>query len=90
MSPDSPQTVAFDDMADSSVPLSPNRVQVGKSQDIPGEGSLFNVSPVTPGFLMRPSGALGSSQGLVCRYLRSWILLLTLYSEIRLLLHNAL
>ena len=52
MSPDSPQTVAFDDMVDSSVPLSPNRVQVGKSQYVPDEGSLFNVSPVSPGFLM--------------------------------------
>ena len=57
MSPDSPQTVGFDDMADSSVPLSPNHVQVGKSQDVPDEASLFHVSPVLPGFLMRPSGA---------------------------------
>ena len=52
MSPDSPQTVAFDDM----VPMSPNRVQVGKSQDVPDQESVFDVSPVTPGFLMRPSG----------------------------------
>ena len=52
MSPDSPPTVAFYDMVDSSVPLSPNCVQVGKSQDVPNEGSLFNVSPVSPGFLM--------------------------------------
>ena len=57
MSPDSPQMVAFDDMADSSEPMSPNRVQVGKSQDVPDEGSVFDVSPVTPGFWMRPSGA---------------------------------
>ena len=58
-SPDSPQTIAFDDMADSSVPLSPNRVQIGRSQDFQDEGSLFHVSPVSPGFLMRPSGATG-------------------------------
>ena len=63
MSPDSPQTVAFGDMADSSVPLSPNRVQVGKSQDVPDEGSLFHVSPVSPGFLMRPSGAAVQQPG---------------------------
>ena len=36
MSPDSPQTVAFDDMANSSVLLSLNRVQVGRSQDVRG------------------------------------------------------
>ena len=56
MSPDLPQTVAFDDMADSSMPLSPNCVQVGKSQDVPEKGTVFDVSPVTPGFLMRLSG----------------------------------
>ena len=56
LSPDSPQTVAFEDMLDSSDPLSPNRVQARRSQDVPEEGSLFNVSPVLPGFLMHPSG----------------------------------
>ena len=56
MSPDSPQTVVFDDMVDSSVPMSPNRVQVGKYQDVPDEGTVFDVSPVTPGFLIQPSG----------------------------------
>ena len=40
---------------DSSVPLSPNRIQAGHSQDVPEEGSLFHVSPVSPGFLSRPS-----------------------------------
>ena len=90
MSPDSPQTVTFDDMADSSVPLSPNRVQVGKSQDVSEEGSLFHVSPVMPGFLMQPSGAAVQQPGRVCRYLRHWMPLLTLYLEIRLLLHNVL
>ena len=42
-SPDAPQTVAFEDMGDSSAPLSPNRVQAGKSQDVPDDGSLFHV-----------------------------------------------
>ena len=57
LSPASPQTVAWEDLGDSSVPLPPNRVQAGCSQDVPDEGSLFHVSTVSPGFLMRPSGA---------------------------------
>ena len=52
-------SVAWEDLGDSSVPLSPNRVQPVRSQDVPDEGSLFHVSPVPPGFLMRPSGATG-------------------------------
>ena len=55
MSPVSPQTVAFDDIA--SVPMSPNRVRDENSQDVPDEGTVFEVSPDTSGFLMRPSGA---------------------------------
>ena len=43
------------DAGDSSVPLSPNHVQAGHSQDVPEEGSLFHVSPVSLGFLTRPS-----------------------------------
>ena len=39
------------------MPLSPNHVQAGRSQGIPEEGSLFHVSPVSPGFLFRPSRA---------------------------------
>ena len=42
----------------SSVPLSPNRVQAGHSQEVPEDGSLLN-SPLSPGFLMRPLGAAG-------------------------------
>ena len=57
MSPDSPKTVAFEDMAVSSVPMFPNCVQVENSQDVPDEGPVFDVSPDTSGFLMRPSGA---------------------------------
>ena len=74
MSPDSPQTVAFDDMVDSSVPLF----------------NLFNVSPVTPGILMRSSGAAVQNPGRVCHYGRPWILLATLCLGIRLLLLSAL
>ena len=54
LSPDSPRTIAFDDMGDSSVPLSPNHIQAGRSQDVPDDGSLFNVSPVSPKFLIVP------------------------------------
>ena len=55
--PGSPQTIAFEELRDSSVPLSPNCVQAGRSQEIPADGSLFGVSPNTPGFVMRPAGA---------------------------------
>ena len=41
-------------MEDSSPPFSPNCVQVGHSQDVPDEGSLFNVSPLSPGLFFRP------------------------------------
>ena len=57
MSPDLPQTVAFEDMAVSSVPMSPNCVRVENSKDIPDEGPVFDVSPDTSGFLMRPPSA---------------------------------
>ena len=50
----SSRTLSWGDAGDSSVPLSPNRVQAGRSQDVPGEGSLFHVSPISPGFLSRP------------------------------------
>ena len=40
-----------------SAPFSPNRVRKGHSQDMPAEGSLFDVSPDIPGFHMRPAGA---------------------------------
>ena len=55
--PGSSLTVAFEDLGDSSVSLSPNRVQAGRSQEVPEDGSLFKVSPVSPGFLMNSSGA---------------------------------
>ena len=56
-SPDSPQTVAFEDMAISSVPMSPNRVRDESSQYVLEEGTVFEVSPDTSEFLMPPSGA---------------------------------
>ena len=56
LSPASPPTVAWEYMGDSSVPLSPNRVHAGHSQDVPDEGSLFHMSPVSPGFLIRSLG----------------------------------
>ena len=56
MSPQSPPTVAFEDSSVSSVPMSPNRVRADNSQGVPDEGPVFEVSPVTPGFFMRPSG----------------------------------
>ena len=51
--PGSPQTIAFEELGDLSVPLSPNCVPM----EMPGDGSLFGVSPDTPGFVMRPVGA---------------------------------
>ena len=56
LSPRSPETIGFDDQEYSSAPLSPNCVQVGHSQDMPVEGSIFDVSPDMPGFNMRPAG----------------------------------
>ena len=44
-----------------SVPMSPNRVRVESSQDIRDEGPVFEVSPDTSGFLMRPLGAVGQA-----------------------------
>ena len=56
MSPNSTQTITFKNITNSSMPMSPNRVRVENSQDIQDDGTLFDVSPVTPRFLMRPSG----------------------------------
>ena len=35
------------------------RVRAGQSQEVPEDGSLFNMSPLSPGFLICPSGAAG-------------------------------
>ena len=54
--PQSPEVTNFEDQESMSAPLSPNRVWKGHSQDMPAEGSLFDVSPDVPGFHMRPAG----------------------------------
>ena len=54
--PRSPETVGFKDQDVSSAPLSPNRVKEGHSQDMPAEGSIFDVSPDLPGYSMWPAG----------------------------------
>ena len=57
LTPRSPAAIVFDNQGDSSSPLSPNRVQTGRSQDMPTKRSIFDVSPDLPGFVMRPAGA---------------------------------
>ena len=54
--PQSPGVTSFEDQEVLSAPLSPNRVRKGHSQDMPAEGSIFDVSPDVPGFNMRPAG----------------------------------
>ena len=54
--PQSAEVTSFEDQGSMSVPLSPNRVRKGHSQDMPAEGNLFEVSPDVPGFHMRPAG----------------------------------
>ena len=88
MSPASPQTVAWEDLGDSSVPLSSNRVQAGRSQDVLDEGSLFHVPPVSPGFLMRPPEPLGSIWRTGCCCRRRWTILVTQFLVTRLHMHN--
>ena len=55
LSPRSPAMIAFEDLEDSSTPLSPNRVQTGRSQNMPADGNIFGVSPDTPAFVRRTS-----------------------------------
>ena len=54
--PQSPEKTSLEDQGALSAPLSPNRVRKGHSQDMPAEGSIFDVSPDVPGFNMRPAG----------------------------------
>ena len=56
LSPRSPVTIGFEDQDVLSGPLSPNRLQEGRSQDMPAEGSIFDISPDLLGFSMRPAG----------------------------------
>ena len=46
---------------DSSPSFSPNRVREGLSQNGSGEGSLFNVSPLSPGLVVRPTREGGAA-----------------------------
>ena len=57
MSPCSSPVVSFDQSAVSSMAISPNRVRLDNSPDIPAAEPVFEVSPDTSGLLMRPSGA---------------------------------
>ena len=54
--PRSTEMASAEDRDALSAPLSPNRVREGHSQDMPAEGSIFDVSPDLPGFNMRPAG----------------------------------
>ena len=54
--PQSPGMNNPEDQGVLSAPLSPNRVRQGHSQDMPAEGSIFDVSPDVPGFHMRLAG----------------------------------
>ena len=45
--PQSPELTSLEDQGVLSAPLSPNRVRKGHSQDMPAEGSIFDVSPVS-------------------------------------------
>ena len=53
--PQSPEVTSLEDQEALSAPLSPNRVRKGHSQDMPAEGSIFDVSPDVPRFNMRPA-----------------------------------
>ena len=48
-------TLPWGTAEDSSPSFSPKRAREGHSQNIPGEGSLFNVSPLSPGLVVRPT-----------------------------------
>ena len=76
LSPGSPRTVAFEDLGDSSVPLSPNHVQAGRSQEVPEDGSLFNICRVSLRFKLcwRRGYPLGRRGGPLLRP-RLWTLL---------------
>ena len=54
--PQSLEVTSLEDQGALSAPLSPNRVRKGHSQDMPAEGSIFDVSLDVPGFNMRLAG----------------------------------
>ena len=55
-------TLPWGTAEDSSPSFSPNRVREGHSQNIPSEGSLFNVSPLSPELVARPTRKDGATQ----------------------------
>ena len=58
MSPCLPPVVSLDQSVVSSMVISPNCVLLDTSPDLPDAEPMFEVSPDTSGFLMRPSGAV--------------------------------
>ena len=54
--PQSLEMTNSEDQGVLSAPMSPNRVRKGHSQDMPAEGSIFDVSPDVPGYHMRTAG----------------------------------
>ena len=60
-------TLPWGTAEDSSPSFSPNRVREGHSQNVPGEGSLFNVSPLSPELVVRPTleGGVAQSEGVL-------------------------
>ena len=55
-------TLPWGTAEDSSPSFSPNRVREGQSQSDPDEGSLFNVSPLSPELVVRPTREGGAPQ----------------------------
>ena len=87
-----PKSLEMDNSGDQGVlsaPMSPNRVRKGHSQDMPAEGSIFDVSPDIPGFHMRPPGAVYSKQILPSPRLRNTSASITRSSEHQLRLLSA-
>ena len=54
-------TLLWGTTEDSSPTFSPNRVREGHSQDVLYEGSLFNVSPLSPGLVVWPTRGSGAA-----------------------------
>ena len=55
-------TLPWGTAEDSSPSSSPNQVREGHSQNVPSEGSLFNVSPLSPELVVRPTREGGVTQ----------------------------
>ena len=55
-------TLPWGTAEDSSPSFSPNRVREGHSQNVPSEGSLPNVSPLSPELVVRPTREGGATE----------------------------